>query len=191
MYSADKGRITIDGIPISEYTCESYLRKIGYVSQETFIYNDTILENIKFGLEHCNKKMIIEAARKANAQEFIINTPNGYDTIVGDAGIKLSGGQRQRIAIARAMLRKPEIMVLDEATSALDNIAERKVQEAINNISKYTTVVVIAHRLSTIQNADKILVIEDGKIAEEGHHETLLSKKGVYYSLYNMQLAGE
>lgn len=189
LYHPDKGQIQIDGVDISEFTHKSYLTKIGYVSQETFLYNNTILENIKFGLDDCNEGMITDAAKQANAYEFIMNTPNGYDTVVGDAGIKLSGGERQRIAIARAMLRKPEIMVLDEATSALDNIAEKKVQEAINNISQYTTVVVIAHRLSTIQSADKILVLDNGKIVEQGRHETLLSKKGTYYNLYNMQSA--
>jgi len=131
--------------------------------------------------------MIIESAELANAHEFIIETENGYDTIVGDAGVKLSGGQRQRIAIARAMLRKPEIMVLDEATSSLDNISEGKVQDAINNLSKQTTVLIIAHRLSTIINADKILVLSGGKIAEEGKHEDLLEMNGVYSSLYNIQ----
>jgi len=127
--------------------------------------------------------MVITAAKLANAHEFIILMPNAYKTVVGDAGMKLSGGQRQRIAIARAMLRKPEIMVLDEATSSLDNIAEKKVQEAINNISQYTTVVVIAHRLSTIQNADKILVLDNGKIVEQGRHEALLNKKGKYFNV--------
>ena len=188
LYHLNKGRITIDGVDISEYTIESYLSKIGYVSQETFIYNNTIKENIRFGLENCSDEMIIEAAKQANAHDFIVDSSNGYETVVGDAGIKLSGGQRQRIAIARALLRQPEIMVLDEATSSLDNISERRVQNAINKISKHTTVLMVAHRLSTIQNSDKILVISGGKIVEKGRHEELLSNKGEYFRLYNMQL---
>ena len=187
LYIPDKGQITIDNVDIAKYTDKSYLSKIGYVGQETFIYNDTIFENIKFGLENCNKDRIIEAAKHANAHEFIMNTANGYNTIVGDAGIKLSGGQRQRIAIARAMLRKPEIMILDEATSALDNVAEEKVQNAINHISQYTTVVIVAHRLSTIQDADTILILDEGKIVEQGRHKDLLDNKGTYYNLYNRQ----
>ncbi len=189
LYPLNKGKIMIDETDVSEYTYSSYLDKIGYVSQETFIFNDTIRENIRFGMEDCNENMIIEAAKEASAHAFIINNPNGYDTIVGDAGLKLSGGQRQRIAIARAMLRKPGIMVLDEATSSLDNIAEKKVQEAIDNISKHTTVIVIAHRLSTIQNADKIFVLEKGRVVEQGRHEALLNNKGAYSRLYTMQSA--
>jgi len=188
LFPLNKGQITIDGIDISEYTYKSYLAKIGYVSQETFIYNDTVMKNIEFGMENCNKEMIIEAAKQANAHAFIANTPDGYNTIVGDAGMKLSGGQRQRIAIARAILRKPEIMILDEATSALDNIAEKKVQDAINNIAIHTTVIVIAHRLSTIQNADKLLDLDEGKIIDQGRHDELIKKGGAYYHLYNMQL---
>jgi ATP-binding cassette, subfamily B, bacterial len=188
LYAPDKGRITIDGVDIADYTVKSYLSKIGYVSQETFIYNDTILENIKFGIEECTEAMVIEAAQRAHAHDFIMRTRSGYGTIVGDAGMKLSGGQRQRLAIARALLRKPEIMVLDEATSSLDNISEKKVQEAINSISQFTTVVVIAHRLSTIRNADTILVLNDGRIVEQGSHDALLGKNGAYHNLYNMQL---
>ncbi len=184
----NKGKIYIDGIDISKFTNESFLSKIGYVSQETFIYNDTIKENIMFGMKNCSDEVVFKAAKQANAHEFITNTVNGYNTIVGDSGIKLSGGQRQRIAIARVLLRKPEIMVLDEATSSLDNIAEKKVQDAINKVSQHTTVLMIAHRLSTIQNVDKILVVSDGKIVEEGRHQELLGKEGEYFRLYNMQL---
>jgi len=189
LYVPSKGQITIDGTNIAEYSYDSYLAPIGYVGQETFIYNDSIAENIKFGLSDWSQDSIVEAAKLANAHEFIIATPKGYDTVVGDAGIKLSGGQRQRIAIARAMLRKPKMMILDEATSALDNISEKKVQQAINNISQFTTVVVIAHRLSTIQNADKILVVNAGKIEEQGSHAELLGQKGIYYNLYSTQNA--
>jgi len=186
LYRPTAGEIKIDSVNIFDYTNRSYLAKIGYVSQETFIFNDTIKENIRFGMEGCAHEMIVEAARQANAHEFIMNTNNGYDTFVGDAGMKLSGGQRQRIAIARAMLRKPEIMVLDEATSSLDNISERNVQEAIDSISQHTTVLVIAHRLSTIQNADRIIILENGAIKEQGTHNDLLHNKGLYARLNNI-----
>ncbi len=187
LYQPTKGEIKIDGVNIFDYTNNSYLGRIGYVSQETFLFNDTIRENIVFGMDDCTDSMVIEAAKQANAHEFIKDMKNGYDTVVGDSGIKISGGQRQRIAIARAMLRKPEILLLDEATSSLDNIAEKNVQEAINIVSKNTTVLVIAHRLSTIQNADKIVVLEDGSIKEGGTHTELLKNNGLYFNLYNQQ----
>ena len=177
----------MDDVNIENYTLNSYLSKFGYVSQETFIFNATINENIRFGMIDCDEEMIINAAKMANAHEFITETQDGYNTIVGDSGVKLSGGQRQRIAIARAMLRNPEIMVFDEATSSLDNISETKVQSAINQLSKYTTVLVIAHRLSTIIDADKILVLSDGNIIEEGKHEDLLKLDGEYSRLYQSQ----
>ena len=189
LYELEKGQILIDGIDISEYATESYLSKIGYVSQETFIYNDTIKENIKFGMAGASDEMIINAAKQANAHEFIVNMMDGYTTVVGDSGVKLSGGQRQRIAIARAVLRNPQILILDEATSALDNISEKRVQEAIYNVAQHTTVIIVAHRLSTIQNADKILLLHNGEIAEEGSHDKLFSAKGVYHDLYTRQLA--
>lgn len=187
LYLADKGKIRIDGRDIFDYSNESYLKKIGYVSQETFIFNDTIRENIRFGMQNCSEELIVEAAKLAHAHDFIMKMHGGYDAVVGDAGVKLSGGQRQRIAIARAMLRKPEILVLDEATSSLDNIAEKNVQQAINQVSQHTTVVVIAHRLSTVQNADKIVVLENGFIREQGRHEELMSEQGLYFNLYTKQ----
>lgn len=185
LYQPTNGEVKIDGVNIFDYTNKSYLNKIGYVSQETFLLNDTIKENIRFGMEECSDDMIIGAAELANAHEFIMNTKQGYDTVVGDSGMKLSGGQRQRIAIARAMLRRPEIIILDEATSSLDNIAEKNIQEAINQISQNTTVIIIAHRLSTIENADKIVVLERGSIKETGTHQQLLEKNGLYFNLYN------
>ena len=187
-YSVERGSITLDGVIISEFSRESYLRSFGYVGQETFVYNDTIKENIRFGMPGCTDEMIVNAAKQANAHEFIVLTERGYDTPVGDGGVKLSGGQRQRIAIARALLRKPEIMVLDEATSSLDTVSERRIQGAINKISKQTTVLVIAHRLSTIEQADKICVVGGGVIAEEGTHEELLAKKNIYFNLNHAQL---
>lgn len=187
LYFLNKGKIKIDGVDIFDYSNESYLKKIGYVSQETFIFNDTIRENIRFGMESCSEKLIIEAAKLGHAHNFIMKMQGGYDAVVGDAGVKLSGGQRQRIAIARAMLRKPEILILDEATSFLDNIAEKNVQEAINYVSQHTTVVVIAHRLSTIQDADKIVVLENGFIREQGEHNELMAGQGLYFNFYTKQ----
>lgn len=187
LYQPQKGRIDIDGTDIFEYSNISYLSKIGYVGQETFIFNDTIRENIRFGMEECDDNSIIEVAKLANAHKFITATENGYDTVMGDFGMKVSGGQRQRIAIARAMLRKPEILVLDEATSALDNISEKKIQDAIIGISKFTTILVIAHRFSTVYNADKIIVLNNGVISEEGTHKELIEYSGLYFDLYMRQ----
>ena len=187
LYQPTSGEIKIDGVNIFDCTNKSYLSRIGYVSQETFLSNDTVRENIVFGMEDCTDDMVTKAAKLANAHEFIMEMENGYNAIVGDSGIKVSGGQRQRIAIARAMLREPEILLLDEATSSLDNIAEKNVQEAISRISQKTTVVVIAHRLSTVQGADKIISLESGIIREEGTHDELIKNSGLYYNLHAKQ----
>ena len=173
MYQPTSGKILVDNINLNEFRYSDYLRRLGYLGQETFIYHDSIKENIRFGL-NCTDDEIIEAAKLADAHEFIKSTSEGYNTIVGDQGIKLSGGQRQRIAIARIILRKPEILLLDEATSSLDNRAEQRVMEAIDRISKDMTVIIIAHRLSTVKNADVIYVLKDGEIIESGKHEELL-----------------
>ncbi len=186
LYSPSSGAILLDDINIKELSKDTLLHIMGYVSQETFIFNGTINENISFGGVYTDQE-IIEAAKLANAHDFILNTEKGYDTIVGDAGMKLSGGQRQRLAIARAMLRRPQILILDEATSSLDNTSERQVQQAINNIANQTTIVIIAHRLSTVQNADKIIVLEKGKIIEQGKHQELLKNGQVYHGLYASQ----
>ncbi len=184
LYDIEKGQILIDGDDIREFTTQSYLPKFGYVSQETFIFNGMIKDNIRFGMEDCDEAAIIEAAKLANAHEFILETQNSYGTVIGDAGMKLSGGQRQRIAIARAILRKPQVLVLDEATSSLDNISEKAIQEAINKIQQHTTLLIIAHRLSTVQNADKIIVIDNGRVVETGSHQDLFEKEKAYFSLY-------
>jgi len=187
LYDPDKGEIKIDGFNLKEYALSSWLSRIGFVSQDTFVFHDTVKNNIAFSPDKYSDEEIIEAAQAANAHNFILEFPQGYDTIVGERGMKLSGGQKQRIAIARAMVRKPEILILDEATSALDNVSEAMVQEAISKLSKNRTVIIIAHRLSTIINADKIVVLEDGQVKEEGTDAELRKKKGVYWNLYQVQ----
>jgi len=184
LFDPDSGEIKIDGVNLREYRLSSWLSKVGFVGQETFILHDSVRNNITFGLDRYTDEEIIQAARSANAHDFILEFPQGYDTIVGERGMKLSGGQKQRIAIARAIIRKPETLIFDEATSALDNIAEAAVQEAIGKISKERTVIVIAHRLSTVVNADKIVVLEDGQVMEEGTHSELMKRGGAYYNLY-------
>jgi len=183
LYTPDRGGIFIDGVNITTLDADSYLRSLGYIGQETFIYHDTIKENIRFGLD-CSDNEVIAAARRADAHNFIMRTDHGYDTIIGDQGMKLSGGQRQRIAIARIILRNPEILLLDEATSSLDNRSEKRIIDAIQKLSDNMTVITIAHRLSTIKNADVIYVLMEGRIIESGSHEILMDKRGEYYRLY-------
>jgi ABC-type multidrug transport system fused ATPase/permease subunit len=165
---------------------KTFLKKVGYVSQDTFIYNATIRENISFG-GYYSDVQIFEAAKKANIHVFIDNLPRGYDSIVGDQGLKLSGGEKQRIAIARALVRDPVLLVLDEATSNLDNESEAIVQDSINNISRTITTFVVAHRLSTIKKADTIYVMNKGSILEYGSHDELMEKRGRYYELYEAE----
>ncbi len=190
LFDVDEGVITIDGVNLRDIKISSLMSLIGMVSQDTFIFNATIRENIIFGLEGVSEERLIGAAKQANAHEFVSHFPSGYDTIVGDKGLKLSGGQRQRIAISRAILRNPKILVLDEATSSLDSHAEAAVQNAVNEVSKDRTVIVIAHRLSTVVNADKIIVLDRGRVAEEGPHEELLKRGGIYSALYEVQRRG-
>lgn len=182
-YDVTAGKILVNGIDLREYDLKTFLTKVGYVSQDTFIYNTTIRENIAFGSDYSDEE-IINAAIRANIHGYILGLPGGYDTIVGDQGLKLSGGEKQRVAIARALVRKPEILVLDEATSNLDNESEAMVQESINRISGTVTTFIIAHRLSTIRKADTIIMMSDGRIAESGTHDDLMKKQGKYYKLY-------
>lgn len=183
LYEPSEGRIKMDGVDLSEIDKSDYRRKLGYIGQETFIFHDTIRENIRFGGDFSDEE-IIEAAEHADALDFIMNTPQGLDTVIGDQGMRLSGGQRQRVAIARVILRKPEILLLDESTSSLDNISEQKVMEAIEAISNNMTVIIIAHRLSTVQDADVINVLKGGLIVESGSHDELMTKGEEYYNLY-------
>jgi subfamily B ATP-binding cassette protein MsbA len=187
-YDPVEGSILIDGEDIRNYTLVSLRSKMGIVTQETFLFNSSIKDNIAYGLDNYPDEKIIEAAKAANAHEFIIQTLDGYDTIVGERGVKLSGGQRQRLTIARAILKNPDIMIFDEATSALDSESEILVQEAIERMMKNRTTVVIAHRLSTIRNATRIIVIDKGKIIQTGtHQELMLRENGLYKKLYEMQ----
>ena len=186
-YDVQQGSITIDGVDVRDMKVKSLRSLIGNVNQEAILFNDTFYNNITFGVENATMEQVIEAARIANAHDFIMASENGYDTNVGDRGCRLSGGQRQRISIARAVLKNPAILILDEATSALDTESERLVQEALERLMKTRTTIAIAHRLSTIKNADEICVLRDGEIVERGKHEELLKLNGVYKRLNDMQ----
>ncbi len=182
-----RGRILIDGKDIQHIKTDAVRALMGIVNQESILFNDTIFNNIAFAKPNATQAEVEAAARIANAHEFILNTENGYQTNIGDRGSKLSGGQKQRISIARAVLSNPPIMLLDEATSALDTESEKLVQDALNNLTKNRTSLIIAHRLSTIQNADEIVVLENGQIAEQGNHQQLINKNGLYKRLIDMQ----
>ncbi len=186
-YEATSGRILIDGIDIKDMTLESLRSNIGVVQQDVFMFSGNIKENIAYGRLDASDEDIVDAAKKANAHEFIIQMENGYETNIGDRGVKLSGGQKQRLSIARIFLKNPAILILDEATSALDNESERIIQQSLKELSKNRTTLVIAHRLTTVRNADRILVLTKNGIEEQGNHKELLEKKGLYSRLYNMQ----
>jgi subfamily B ATP-binding cassette protein MsbA len=187
-YDTEKGAILIDGIPIRDLVINDLRGLMGIVSQETILFNDTVFNNIAFGMDHVSEDQVVAAAYVANAHEFIEKMPQGYQTNIGDRGMKLSGGQRQRLSIARAVLKNPPILILDEATSALDTESERLVQQALENLMKNRTSFVIAHRLSTIKHADEIIVLQNGLLVERGQHASLLGKNGVYRKLYEMQV---
>lgn len=186
-YDVSSGEVIIDGRNIKELKIKDLRHLMGIVSQEAILFNDTIYNNIVFGLKNISKEQVIEATKIANAHDFILNTENGYETNIGDRGNKLSGGQRQRITIARAVLKNPPILILDEATSALDSESEKLVQQSLTQLMKNRTSIVIAHRLSTIQHADEIIVMQDGTIIERGRHEILLGQKGAYQKLVELQ----
>ena len=186
-YDPIKGEIRIDDIPINTIQQNSYWKQIGIVPQETILFGGTILENIEYAKPGVTKEEVIEASKAANAHTFIMETPEGYETIVGEKGIRLSAGQRQRIAIARAILKNPRILILDEATSALDNESELLIQEALERLMRGRTSFVIAHRLSTIHNAERIIVLDKGKLIESGNHTQLMEKEGLYHKLYTLK----
>ncbi|HWQ25378.1 MAG TPA: ABC transporter ATP-binding protein [Chlorobaculum sp.] len=189
-YDVDSGRITIDGIDIRDFDYKQLRKMIGVVSQEVILFNDSIEQNIAYGVhDEIDRARIEQAAMLANAHNFIMEKPQQYDTMIGDRGIQLSGGQRQRLAIARAMVKNPELLIFDEATSALDNESEKVVQQAIDHAMEDRTALVVAHRLSTIKNADKIIVMERGKVVESGTHHELIDSNGVYKKLYDIQFA--
>ncbi len=186
-YDPQKGRILIDGRDIRQFSLKSLRQNIGLVSQEIILFNDTVKANIAYGRTGWSFDEIVDAAVKANAHDFIMKLPLGYDTVIGERGVSLSGGQRQRIAIARALIKDPPILILDEATSHLDSASERVVQQAIEKLMDGRTVFIVAHRLSTVQNANNIVVLDKGKIVERGNHQELLDKKGLYFRLYQIQ----
>lgn len=186
-YDPTQGQIVIDGMDLRELEINSLRRRMAVVSQDTFIFHTTVKENIIYGVEGATDTDVYEAARMANALDFILALPQGFDTVLGDRGVRLSGGQRQRIAIARALLRNPEILILDEATSALDSVTERLIQESLERLSAGRTVIAIAHRLSTIANADKVVVMEQGRIVEQGGYQDLLEDRGKLWKYHQMQ----
>jgi len=187
-YEADRGTITVDGTDVRDVTVESLRDAIGYVSQDPFLFYGTVRENVAYARPEADDEAVVEAATLAGAHEFVADLPDGYDTMVGERGVKLSGGQRQRIAIARAILRDPAILVLDEATSHVDNETEVLIQRTLEELAADRTTFVVAHRLSTVRDADRILVVDDGEIVERGTHEELLERDGLYANLWHVQV---
>ena len=184
----EKGSITCDGTPLHDFDIGSYRARIGYVPQDSALFNGTIRENLLWAKPDASEADLRRACRQAHAEEFITSLPQGYETVTGDRGVRLSGGQIQRIALARAILRKPDLLILDEATSSLDTRSERLIQEAIETIAKDTTIVVIAHRLSTIVNADYVYVLKGGKVVEEGTYQELVRLDGQFNRMARLQV---
>ena len=190
-YDVESGEILLDGREIHSMTLESVRRNIGIVQQDIYLFNDSMKENIRYGRLDATDEEIIQAAKRANIHDYIMSLPNGYDTNIGERGVRLSGGQKQRLSIARVFLKNPPILILDEATSALDNTTEILIQQALDELCRGRTTLVVAHRLSTIKNADEIAVVSDGRITEQGTHEELMAKKGMYYDLYQLQFRAD
>jgi ATP-binding cassette subfamily B protein len=186
-YDVVSGEILLDGREIHTLTLDSLRQNIGIVQQDIYLFNDTMRENIRYGKPDATEKEIIEAAKRANIHDYIMTLPAGYDTNIGERGVRLSGGQKQRLSIARVFLKNPPILILDEATSALDNTTEILIQNALDELCVGRTTLVVAHRLSTIKNADEIAVVDDGRIIEQGSHEELIRQDGVYKKLYELQ----
>ena len=185
-YDIDSGCIRLDGRNVKEFTLKSLRKQIGVVQQDVYLFSGTVYDNIVYGRPEATREEVMEAARLAGADEFIRKLKDGYDTYIGERGVKLSGGQKQRISIARVFLKNPPILILDEATSALDNESEFEVAKSLAELSKGRTTLTIAHRLSSIRNSDRILVLTGDGIVEEGNHETLMEQKGIYYQFYTM-----
>ena len=187
LYRVDRGQVLVDGINVNDITFESLRKNIGIVQQDVFLFDGTIKENILYGDPTASDDRVIDAAKKANIHDFVMGLDNGYDTNIGERGVRLSGGQKQRISIARAFLKNPAMLILDEATSALDNTTEIAIQRSLDKLCKGRTTIIVAHRLSTVKNADEIAVIEDGQVLEKGTHKQLIEKDGVYKKLYDLQ----
>ncbi|MCW5200035.1 ATP-binding cassette domain-containing protein, partial [Desulfobulbus sp. F1] len=186
-HEVTEGAVLLDGHDLRDLSLHSLRSQIAIVTQQTILFNDTVRNNIAYGSPNCSEEEVRQAADAAFALEFIEEFPDGFNTLIGESGVRLSGGQQQRIAIARAILKNAPILILDEATSALDTESERKVQQALDNLMKNRTTLVIAHRLSTIKNADRIVVMQQGRIAEEGSHASLLQQGGIYEGLHGLQ----
>jgi ATP-binding cassette subfamily B protein len=186
-YDVSEGAILVDGVDIRSYAIADFRRNIGLVLQEPFLFFGTIAENIAYGLPEASRAQIVAAARAAHAHEFILRLPHGYDSMVGERGQGLSGGERQRISIARALLIDPRILILDEATSSVDSETEKEIQKALENLVQGRTTIAIAHRLSTLQRADRLVVLERGRVVEEGTHAALMAAEGAYFKLYEAQ----
>ena len=187
MYDVTSGEITIDGIPVKKIPFDVLRKNIGVVSQETYLFMGTVADNIRYARPDATMEEVIQAAKSANAHDFIMKLPEGYDTVTGSGGVSLSGGEKQRISIARALIQKPNILILDEATAAMDTATERKIQSAIDNLKSGRTIIAIAHRLSTLRDADKLYVIEHGEVKESGTHDELIRTNGKYFELYKLQ----
>jgi len=190
-YALEEGSIRIDGTDIRDVTLASLRRHIGIVQQDVFLFNGSIRDNILYGRPDATEEEMIEAAKRANIHDYVLSLERGYDTEIGERGVRLSGGQKQRLSIARVFLKDPAILILDEATSALDNTTEILIQQALDELCRGRTTLVVAHRLSTIKNADEIAVISEGRVTEQGSHEELMAKKGLYYELYSLQFREE
>ena len=190
-YKNENGSILIDGVDINTVTVKSLRQNIGIVQQDIYLFNASMRDNILYGKPDATESEVIEAAKRANIHDYIMSLPNGYDTEIGERGVRLSGGQKQRLSIARVFLKNPPILILDEATSALDNTTEILIQQSLDELCSGRTTIVVAHRLSTIKNADEIAVVSDGKIMEQGTHEQLIKENNLYSELYNLQFRDE